>query len=128
MKKLNSAVITTLGIILSALIALCFQSCGNAEAYPNNTIPSVVTIDHASVAEDTPQVTETQCTAKTKAGAQCSRNATEGSYCWQHGGKTKTESAGTAVQTTGTCGATTKAGTACKNRVKGGGRCHLHRG
>lgn len=136
MKNLNRAVIYIFSLILSALIAMCFQSCGNAEAYPNNTIPSVYSVKQATVEQSTvepdevqAEEVETQCKATTKAGTQCSRKAAEGeSYCWQHGGSTKAEAAGTATSSSGTCGAKTKAGTACKNRVKGGGKCHLHKG
>jgi len=76
----------------------------------------------------TAQTTYT-CGTKTQAGTPCSRKVDNvGVKCWQHGGTTKAQAAGTA-STTGTCGATTKTtGAPCKNRVKGGGRCHLHKG
>ena len=75
------------------------------------------------------QTTIFTCKAKTQAGTECSRKvSTQGAKCWQHGGATKAQTAGTAT-TTGLCGAITKStGLPCKNRVKGGGKCHLHRG
>lgn len=72
------------------------------------------------------------CGAKTQAGTACSRKVEKvGAKCWQHGGQTKAQAAGTAPASTGivTCGATTKAGGKCKNRVKkSGDRCYLHKG
>lgn len=68
------------------------------------------------------------CGTTTQAGTACSRKVNNaGIKCWQHGGQTKAQQAGTTTTTT-TCGATTKAGTPCKNRVSGGGKCHLHKG
>lgn len=68
------------------------------------------------------------CKAKTQAGTECSRKVTgAGVKCWQHGGSTKAQIAGTGAATA-QCGAITKStGLPCKNRVKGGGRCHLHK-
>ena len=79
------------------------------------------------------------CGVTTKAGTACSRKVSKiGEHCWQHGGQTKAEKAGTvnsaslggglSSQSSSLCGAPTKAGTPCKNRVKGGGYCHLHKG
>lgn len=72
------------------------------------------------------------CGTKTQAGTECSRKVSkEGERCWQHGGQTKSEKAGTqeAGTASGLCGAATKTtGAPCKNRVKGGGKCHLHKG
>lgn len=69
------------------------------------------------------------CGATTQAGTACSRKvATTGAKCWQHGGTTKAQAAGTTSTTTySTCGAPTKAGGKCKNRVKSGSKCHLHK-
>lgn len=123
-RKFNQTVILYFITVILGLLFSALTSCSSATAQPVNEPVQGARIEAAQ-----PQATQTQCQAKTKAGTQCSRQAAEGeSYCWQHGGKTKAESAGTAVQTTGTCGATTKAGTACKNRTKDGGKCHLHKG
>jgi hypothetical protein len=57
-----------------------------------------------------------KCTATTKAGTQCKRNASPGAqYCKQHDPATPK------------CGAITKAGTPCKVSVKvAGDKCHNH--
>lgn len=59
-----------------------------------------------------------KCKATTKTGAQCKRNAPEGSqHCKQHNPSTPK------------CGAKTKAGTPCKVSVKNvGDKCHNHKG
>lgn len=70
------------------------------------------------------------CGATTKAGTACSRKVEKyGQHCWQHGGQTKAQAAGTTSSTAiYTCGASTKAGGKCKNRVKkSGDRCYLHK-
>lgn len=85
------------------------------------------------IATGTYAQTTATCGAKTQAGTACSRKVEKsGDKCWQHGGQTQAQKAGS---TTGqastlpaTCGAPTKTGGKCKNRVKSGGKCHLHKG
>jgi hypothetical protein len=68
------------------------------------------------------------CGTKTQAGTECSRKVLhQGEKCWQHGGQSKAQKAGTSTVVLSPCGATTKAGTPCRNNVKGGGKCHLHK-
>lgn len=75
------------------------------------------------------QTQPTPCSAKTKAGHQCTRKAEDGSQlCWQHAKvllmqDTVTTAATVRVQ----CTATTKAGTRCKNTSKDGNLCHVHK-
>lgn len=72
-----------------------------------------------------------QCTATTRKGTQCRRQASPGSsYCWQHGGTTKAErAAGSLLNDASTrqsensyqqCKVTTKRGTQCSRRAKAG--------
>ena len=75
-----------------------------------------------------------QCTATTKKGTQCKRQAAAGSlYCWQHGGKTTSQStvAVPSAQTNSLvqCKAITKAGTQCKRKPSPGSNyCWQHQG
>lgn len=131
-RKFNQTVILYFVTVILGLLFSALTSCTDASAFSPAFSTPIIQRDgqptNPPVETVQPEATETTCAATTKAGTKCTRKVQAGqTYCWQHGGQTKTEAAGTAVETSGTCGATTKAGTACKNRVKGGGKCHLHR-
>ena len=69
-----------------------------------------------------------KCSATTKAGTQCTRNASEGSsLCWQHGKKLLVSDSTSVKSAASTqCTATTKAGNRCRNMTKSGDLCRVH--
>lgn len=126
-RKFNQTVILYFVTVILGLALASLTSCGRVEAQPDVYEQMAMEAEKDSYKAQ-PEAIQAQCAAKTKTGTQCSRKAAEGqTYCWQHGGATKAEQAGTKIQGSDTCGATTKAGTACKNRTKDGGKCHLHK-
>lgn len=141
MKKfIFTSVLFMLAILAKSQVVISCPECGHKiTIYITTGDSTKVTAVHETTKEADKAVASGRCQATTKAGTQCSRNASNGSkFCWQHAnqsGTTATKQTTSSNRSTssassggGQCKARTKKGTRCSRAARSNGYCWQHGG